>query len=272
MRIDPEDEDGHKSNPEDIHALGNEGAKYVAKLVGDENPNLRQAELNRALKQVAHTMLIADFMVAVELACQKIDTVRFIPFTEVLQRAPDAKRASKYPLRLTASPDYRGSPNEETTVPDQLFGLEFSDKRKPANRHYFFLEADRSTMTQERIQGMKSEDFRSIKKKMKIYYGYDRDDLNNIEWKIFNFRVLFLTGVSELRFRNMIAHNESVPPDGGGWYQFLFAYKKDLFLHSNILYAPWIDGEGREVSIVVPPKNTSLKAPQLSPRARVLDR
>ena len=262
--IDPEGEDGRKSNPEDILALGDEGAKYVAKLVGDENPKLRRAELNRALKQVAHTMLISDFMVAVELACRASDTVRFIPYTEVLARAPDKKRASKFPLRLTAPIDYRGSPDVKTTVPDQLFGLEFSDKRPPKNRHYFFLEADRSTMTQERILGMKSEDLRSIKRKMLVYYGYRRDRFNESEWGIDNFRVLFLTGKSEERFRHMIANNESVPPDGGGWNQFHFAYKKDLFKHPDLLTAPWTDGEGRGVSFVAPPK-TKGRASEFSP-------
>jgi len=210
-----------------------------------------------------------------------------MPYTEVLQRAPDAKRASRFPLRLTAPIDYRGSPNTETTVPDQLFGLEFLDKRPPRNRHYFFLEADRSTMTQERIPGMKSEDFRSIKKKMRVYHGWRRETtegLNKSEWGIDNFRVLFLTGESRQRCHNMIANNEDVPPDGGGWNQFLFAYKKDLFANltefsstmseaevkawarsfAGFLHAPWTDGEGRHMSFVNP-SNTKVWTSKLSP-------
>ncbi len=68
--IDPKREAGYKPNPEGIHALGDEGSKYVANIVGDEHPKLRRAELNKEIKQVAHTMLISDFMVAVELACR----------------------------------------------------------------------------------------------------------------------------------------------------------------------------------------------------------
>ena len=45
----------------------------------------------------------------------------------------------------------------------------------------------------------------------------------------------------------MIASNETVRP--GGWNQFLFAYKKDLFLHPNILEAPWVDGVGNEAAL-----------------------
>ena len=104
--------------------------------------------------------------------------------------------------------------NTETTVPDQLFGLEFSDRPRRKNRHYFFLEVDRSTMTQECIPGMKSEDFRSIKRKMRVYYGWRRDKFNKSEWDIDNFRVLFLTGESRQRCHNMIVNNETVPPQG----------------------------------------------------------
>ncbi len=130
VTIDPKKEAGYKPNPEGIHALGDEGAKYVANIVGDEHPKLRRAELNKEIKQVAHTMLISDFMVAVELACRASDTVRFMPMNEIFLRTSDEKQASKYPLHITAPIDYSGSPNTDTVVPDQLFGLEFSNKPK----------------------------------------------------------------------------------------------------------------------------------------------
>ena len=277
--INPKDEYGHKPNPEGIHALGDEGTKYVAKP--GEHARTRQAERNTQLKQVAHTMLISDFMVAVELACRANDTVRFMPMDEILLRTSDEKQASKYPLHITAPIDYSGSPNTDTIVPDQLFGLEFSNKPKGRNHHYFFLEADRSTMVQERIPGMRSEDFRSIKRKMLVYYGWRRDRLNESEWDIENFRVLFLTSESTQRYHNMIATNETVPPHGGGWNQFLFAYKKDLFSHlptfpskakaaevqtwargfTPILHAPWTDGEGTNVSFL--PPSTKVRTSEL---------
>ncbi len=141
-------------------------------------------------------------------------------------------------------------------------------------------------MTQERIPGMKSEDFRSIKRKMLVYYGWWRDELNKSEWKIGNFRVLFLTGVSRQRCHNMIANNETVPPGGGGWNQFLFAYKKDLFSNltdlsstaseaevkawarsfAGFLHAPWTDGEGRHMSLVIPP-SAKVRTSELSPES-----
>lgn len=49
----------------------------------------------------------------------------------------------------------RASPNGRTRTfpinPDGFFGLQFPDRPEGRNRAFFFLEADRSTMTRERF-------------------------------------------------------------------------------------------------------------------------
>ena len=77
------------------------------------------------------------------------------------------------------------------------------------NRHYFLLEADCSTMSQQRIR---RTDLRSIKKKFQVYYSWQNERLCVNDFGIEKFRVLFLTSKSEERFRNMIATNESIRP------------------------------------------------------------
>ena len=45
---------------------------------------------------------------------------------------------------------WRAMPTDSPVKPDGFFGLQFPDRPDGKNRAFFFLEADRSTMTRER--------------------------------------------------------------------------------------------------------------------------
>jgi hypothetical protein len=77
-------------------------------------------------------------LASIELATRGRDNIRFIPWPEILAKAPEATRQSAKPYLLSAD-------NGETVVPDALFGLEYRHDGCKAYR-FFALEADRGTM------------------------------------------------------------------------------------------------------------------------------
>jgi hypothetical protein len=235
--IDPEKEDGHRANPEAIYALGNEGARYVAERCGHEYPKLRRTELNRKIKQVAHTMLVSDIMVAIELACRQRPETRLMHAREMLARAPREKQESKRPLSITTVIPTNDGKKERTICPDGFFGLVTAAKPDRRKRFYFFLEADRSTMTQQPA----NTDYRSIFEKFQVYYEWWRKGGQRDDFDIPDFRVLFVTGKSRERYYEMIGRNRAIHENG--WPHFLFAYSRDLLSAPDILAAPWLDGE-----------------------------
>jgi hypothetical protein len=89
-----------------------------------------------AHRQFAHSVAICECLASIELATLALPAVRFIPWSEILARAPADTQASPMPLRLATSGGI---------IPDGLFGLEYQDEGKKVYR-FFALEYDRGTM------------------------------------------------------------------------------------------------------------------------------
>lgn len=91
-----------------------------------------------AHRQFSHSVMLCDVMASIELATRFRANVRFIPWSEILAKAPPATRSSTAPFRLPAT-------MATTLVPDGLFGIEYDVDGKKAYR-FFALEIDRGTM------------------------------------------------------------------------------------------------------------------------------
>ena len=102
-------------------------------------------------RQFAHTLMVCDILASIELATRQIPGVRFIPWTEILARAPERTRKSPAPMRLPVSISHPVSQNvarqvvEVKLTPDAVFGLEYTTAGVKSYR-FFALEADRATM------------------------------------------------------------------------------------------------------------------------------
>ena len=118
-----------------VYELG-EGAKRVLQERG-ESYEAYTFLSQTAHRQFAHSAMICACLASFELATRQREGVRFIPWPEILARAPEATRASAMPFRL---PMPTGG-----IVPDGLFGLEYCREGKKSYR-FFALEADRGTM------------------------------------------------------------------------------------------------------------------------------
>lgn len=86
--------------------------------------------------QFAHSVMLCACLASIELATLQNNNLRFIPWPEILARAPETTRASPVPFRI---PVPSGG-----IIPDGLFGIEYGRDKK--TYRFFALEADRGTM------------------------------------------------------------------------------------------------------------------------------
>jgi len=97
-----------------------------------------------AHRQFMHSLLICECLASIELATLAKPDIRFIPWPEILARAPESTRTSAVPFRIPASGG--------AIIPDGLFGLEYNSGGKKCYR-FFALEIDRGTMPLARSSG-----------------------------------------------------------------------------------------------------------------------
>src|SRR3569832_2854121 len=91
-----------------------------------------------AHRQFQHALMICEALASIELAVRVTEGLRFIPWSELLSRAPETTRLSPTPFRLP-------NPAGGYLVPDGVFGLEYEAEGERSYR-FFALEVDRGTM------------------------------------------------------------------------------------------------------------------------------
>jgi hypothetical protein len=108
-------------------------------------------------RQFEHSLMICEVLASIELATRGRDDIRFIPWPEILAKAPESTRHSAKPYVLSAA-------GGEAVVPDALFGLEYRHDGRKSYR-FFALEVDRGTMPIARV----SKHGTSILAKLRLY-------------------------------------------------------------------------------------------------------
>jgi hypothetical protein len=115
-----------------------EAARHVLRESGHAPENGRSR--NGKTHQFAHALMICEILASIELGTRYLPQLRFIPWPEILAKAPEATRTAQHPLRLPIAEGRGGY-----LIPDAVFGLEYGiDSRK--TYRFFALEADRNTM------------------------------------------------------------------------------------------------------------------------------
>ena len=249
-----------------LYSIGNRGAEELRKWdvnikIASNNWNHQNKRLKEST--IAHHLLIADVMVAIEVACMKDEYMTFISPRMVFDRyAPAVTRARYYevqqrkaddPLRIEAPILWNDSPRDATIFADWIFGIElkFGDKTQ---RRFFFLEAD---LDNEDIAPRKFEKA-SILKKMLVYRRASKQtSQGTITEQLFGIkgiRTLFITTPAlsdgNTRVRNFVECAKGIT-DGKGTNQFLFG-SADFLRSQNALTAPLLDGQGYQVSLLNP--------------------
>ncbi len=232
-----------------VHALGNEGARYVEEALDIKLPaSVYWTDKNRKVKKpdfLLHTLGVSDFFVSLHMRAAQLDSIRVLDQAEVLAQAPARTQRLDFPLSLPTEYEwFDGSLIRRSTVSDGIFALVDSRPAEPRTA-FHFLEYDGGTMPIIR----KSPNQSSIIQKMLGYADVRTRKLHVARFGYRNFRVLFVTRGRD-RIATMIdAYNEHVrdlcPPGA-----FLFADYDDLMQQSP--FGPvWLDGKG-EPTVLVP--------------------
>jgi hypothetical protein len=226
-----------------VYALGNKGAALLADLDGSQKPKVDWTWKNRDAGRIFidHTLLIADLMVAVEIAARSAGNITLIHGTDILKGAPAATRNAKNPWALPARIFHSGMPIDLSLIPDKIFGLDYLDQRK---RSYFFVEADRGTMPITRSHPRQT----SFQQKLLGYLAGARPANRHAEhFGVGNFRVLTVTTTPD-RISTMIQSLRSVT-NGNGSNQFLFVDQASLRSCPDALSLDWTSGKNELVRL-----------------------
>jgi hypothetical protein len=178
-----------------------------------------------AHRQFLHALMICETLASLELASRG-DRLRFIPWPEILARAPEATWASRTPSRLPV-------PSGGYVVPDSMFGIEYRDGDAKSYR-FFALEADRGTMPMVRSRPGQT----SYLGKLAAYGKIIDQQVHKTHWGIPNLLVLTLMN-SEARMRTTL---ERLQDQAGGNAAFLFKAIDASALRTpatQLLFEPW---------------------------------
>lgn len=208
-----------------VYALGNVGAELLSNRFQMTLPDIYWTEKNRRVKEkfVEHTLGIADFMVAMEIACRNAGNLKLIHKEEILAAAPQTTRRKRDPFRWLTRIHWDNQWHEIAIVPDAVFGLHYTDKPEGKNRAYFFVEIDRGTMPILRRDIRQS----SFARKLHSYADTQNRRLHAEQFNMTNFRVLTVTTSLE-RISHM---QQALTQEIGGTAplaQFLFRTKASL--------------------------------------------
>lgn len=176
-----------------VYGLGNKGAAILKRELALPFHRLKWAAQNRDTGRLylEHTLLIADLMVALELACRRHGGVRLLTGEEL--PLPNAARGQREPFQWRVNVSSRLKCG---VIPDQVFALEFSG----GQRQFYFLEADRATMPVVRQNLAQSSFYR----KLLAYEATWTQNLHRSRFGFNRFRVLTVTSTPE-RVQTMVS-------------------------------------------------------------------
>jgi Replication-relaxation len=216
-----------------IYGLSRKGAR----LLRNEGLDVRRRLLDGIDRErgagwrfVEHTVSIADFFVALELAAAGRGDVQIVKRAEILEDAPRTKRERQ--VRLEASIRLNAVLRRNAVMPDALFGLRLGSGAE----NYFMVEIDRGEMPVERYKNVNRTYFA---KKMLTYFEANRQQRHVHDLGLRNFRVLTVT-TTRARIEKMLDALRTMT-DGRGSNIFLFADQTSL-AGSNPLEVVWLSG------------------------------
>lgn len=216
-----------------VYGLGNKGAALLARELGKTFAQIMWGEKNRAVSRrfLEHALLISDVMVSLELACRQTGTVR-------LMAADELSAGEAFQWHVNVSSRLRLG-----VIPDQVFGLEFSNKPAGQNRAYFFLEADRGTMPISRENLSRSSFYR----KLLAYEATWSQQIHRSHFGFHRFRVLTIT-TSKQRVRSLVETCSQLEKGHG---LFMFGELTAFAAHERQLDFPFQTGQPGKCSTLL---------------------
>jgi len=213
------------------YALADKGARLLADMENGRRISWTHKNKNVGRPFLEHTLSIADFSVALDVAVQARDNIELVAGDELVASFPDETASQKKPFHLNVPLIHQGARMAVGVEPDYAFSLYLPKVKRKA---FFLVEVDRGAMPIERFDLRQT----SILRKLLAYQTMWKSKVHQSHFGWRNFRVLFVTTSME-RVENMIASM-----NGHGQTQgsplFLFADKHDLY-DGDVLDSHWLD-------------------------------
>jgi hypothetical protein len=210
-----------------LYELG-EGARRVLCEREEDAEDGRTFFASNSHRQFQHSVLICDCLASIELSSLSRPALRFIPWTEILARVPDATKRVPVPYRIPASP-------QTSVVPDGLFGLEYRNNGKSAYR-FFALEADRGTMPIARSNTAQT----SYLAKLAIYREVIERKVHRTHLGVPNLLVLSVTTSADHLTKIMQAFEKQYASHAGFLFKSVGPESRSLSVPSrDLLETPW---------------------------------
>ena len=212
------------------YGLGNKGGTYLENELGIAVPHDSWDEKNHVIGRVylEHALLVADVMVAIELACRKRG-IRLLYENQL------AFQVERQPLQWKVK--INGG-QKLGVIPDRVFALEFPDSNGQNQRVHFFLEADRGTMPVARRNLSQT----SFRRKLLAYEATWTQKIHRRHLGIHRFRVLTVT-TTVARVKSLV---EACSQLQRGHGLFLFTDRTILDKPSDIFAPIWQTGRPGE--------------------------
>ena len=228
-------------NPSLVYGLGKHGARLLADLGSQVDHRLDWTTKNtRATAPfLAHTIEVAETMMAFTSACLDAASPRLVDHRELLPFMPETTRDALEPFALRVKFRQHSKEVVIAVVPDRLFALVYPD-----TCHNFALELDRGTMdiNAKRLVGKSS-----FRRKLLGYFHAWQEKRPTNMWGFKSFRVLTVT-TSEKRIENMIAAQRDVANDCPAG---LFLYSTpERLAHYGALGPAWVTSRSNNVSLL----------------------
>jgi hypothetical protein len=130
-----------------VYGLASRGAGRLRRNLNMPFERMDWTNRNKSVGRLflEHTLMVSDFMAALELDCYKRSDVRLIYAHELPK--PSGRDNQREPFRWTV--DLPGK-RRVGIVPDKVFAIETTHPTGRVERMHYFLEADRGTMPIER--------------------------------------------------------------------------------------------------------------------------
>ena len=128
-----------------VHELG-KGGREVLTATAVPVPGAIMWLRNGPYRQFEHSLMTCEVLASIELEMRERPDLRFIPWPEILAKAPEGTRRADRPYQLPAGDGLA------SVTPDAIFGIEYQRDGRKVFR-FFAFEADRATMPIVRTSG-----------------------------------------------------------------------------------------------------------------------
>lgn len=242
-----------------VYGIGNKGADLLHAEFDLPRANVDHTQKNRTLgpRFIEHTLLVADIMVTIILACRAHEDVRYVSQEEILEEwAPQKTRTQRFkvggrPFQWRIKFRHDGKTYRKSIEPDHVFALELPEGRMEP----FFLEADRQNMPVVSGDMNRSS---ILKKQLQYWESWQKTSIGDAanlyeqHFGIPDIRTLFVLSTGyrgDKRLNRCLEANKRFR-DGSGTGLFLFANTETLLEAEDVLTAELTSGRERGKTLI----------------------